>query len=364
MRPRHAIVILLCLFTLFLGVFIYLDENTRGIPSDPAKARDSSATQTGSQVSNFLTSLTSKSVPLWQNLSEKRDVIFYGALALFGVLITALAIRYLKKVAREESESRKEKLLEDLVQEKDKAENLAKLKSGFLHQVSHDLRTPLAVIMGYLECMIDGLYGQIDPQHKEILEVVSKQSKELNSMIEQILTFSRLEEGRNHIRIEDFSVSNIVSDLKDTYDFLGGQKGIKVIWDIGEEVPNLRSDPGKVKVILNNLLQNAVKFTDHGSVSARIRYLPGADSIVLEVADTGIGIPHDSLATIFDPFVQVNRGPSERWKGGIGLGLSIVNKHVEQLKGTIDVESEPGKGTTFMITLPRVHQEERAQDEP
>jgi signal transduction histidine kinase len=341
-----------------LGVLIHFGQSNRGTSSDVVTTRDSLATQIWSQASKSFQSLASKSPSLTHTLSEKVNIISYGALALFGVLIAGLAIRNARKVARVESEARKENLLKNLLQEKDKAENLAELKSRFLSQASHDLRSPLAVILGYLDCMIDGLYGEIDVKHKKILEVLSRQSNDLKQMIDRILVFSRLEMGTSHVQIEDFPISKSVNGLKDTYDFLATQKGLEMRWVLSEDLPNLTSDLQMLKEILSNLLQNAIKFTHQGSVCLTIRYAPATDSIALEVQDTGIGIPRNSLTTIFDPFVQANSNLSQNPKAGFGLGLSIVKKHVEQLKGAIKVESELGKGTTFTITLPRIYREE------
>jgi signal transduction histidine kinase len=288
-------------------------------------------------------------------LNSNKDLWFYGGIALLGTVMTGLAIRTARKIPEEESEI--QALLKDLREQKERAENLAQIKSEFLNHVSHELRTPLAVILGYLECIIDGLYGQIDSKHKEILTVVSRQSNDLKYMIDRLLIFSRLEAGKYHLKIEEFSIGQILGDLKPTYDFLTQQKGLHVIWDTPEEVPAIKSDRERFKEVINNLLQNALKYTEKGSISLGIRYLPAIDSVEVEVSDTGAGIPQAYLNTIFDPFVQVGKTSPQETKGGIGLGLSIVKKHVEHLKGTITVESEVAKGTTFRVTLPRIYRE-------
>jgi len=240
-----------------------------------------------------------------------------------------------------------------LKQEKEKAENLAKLKAEFLNQVSHELRTPLAVIIGYIECITDGLYGQIDVKHNEILQVVAKQSTHLKNMIDQILIYSRLEAGKQPIRIEELQLTKVVDDLKDTFDFLCRQKGIELRWDLLRESILIRSDAVRLKEVVSNLLQNAVKYTDRGSITVRTGSITGADSVMIEVQDTGMGISEQHLTSIFEPFMQVHKTSSENSRGGIGLGLSIVKKHLDQIHGTISVESELGKGSRFRIVLPR-----------
>jgi signal transduction histidine kinase len=118
----------------------------------------------------------------------------------------------------------------------------------------------------------------------------------------------------------------------------------------------LKTDPERFKEVVSNLLQNAVKYTDHGAILIRFDGLT-TDTVRIEVCDTGIGIAHHHLSNIFDPFMQAHKTSSENSRGGIGLGLSIVKKHVEQMNGTIAVDSELGKGTTFKMILPRVYEE-------
>jgi signal transduction histidine kinase len=251
------------------------------------------------------------------------------------------------------SKNRTRAQLQLLVEEKEKAENLARLKSEFLNQVSHELRTPLAVIIGYIECMTDGLYGKIESKHQDILQVVSKQSAHLKNMIDQILIYSRLEAGKHPVRVEDIQLTNAINDMKDTFEFLCRQKGLDLCWELARDPLPIRSDSTRLKEIISNLLQNAVKYTDHGSVSVRAGKLPAKDLVFIEVADTGMGISEQHLPNIFEPFMQAHKTSSTNSRGGIGLGLSIVKKHLEQIRATISVESKLGQGSTFRIVLPR-----------
>jgi signal transduction histidine kinase len=287
--------------------------------------------------------------PLLQLITANRDLIVYGAIASFGILMMGLAIGS----ASSGSKNNTTEQLTRLKEEKEKAENLAKLKAEFLNQVSHELRTPLAVIIGYIECITDGLYGQIDIKHNEILHVVAKQSTHLKNMIDQILIYSRLEAGKQPLRIEELQVTKVVNDLRDTFEFLCRQKGIELRWELPREAITMRSDATRVKEVVSNLLQNAVKYTDRGSISVRIGNANIADSVMIEVQDTGMGISEQHLTSIFEPFMQVHKTSSENSRGGIGLGLSIVKKHLDQINGTISVESELGKGSLFRIVLPR-----------
>jgi signal transduction histidine kinase len=287
-------------------------------------------------------------VPSWTAFSKRSGLGLYLLLALAA----GSTIAFIITRAPKQTVDPKDALLQVLKDEKQRAENSAKIKSEFLNHVSHELRTPLAVIIGYVECITDGLYGQLGTKHQEILEIVAKQSAHLKEMIDQILIYSRLDSNRHSIRVEDFSLSNVLMDLKQTFSFLCAQKGLELSWDLPAESLEMQSDPTIVKEILSNLLQNAVKYTDAGSITVTVRRFPEARSFSLAVSDTGLGIPEEYLSTVFEPFVQVHKTSTDRSRGGIGLGLSIVKKHVELIKGKIGVESEVGTGSRFTVTLP------------
>jgi signal transduction histidine kinase len=355
MSPRSVALLVPFLLTLVVGAWILFQPNQRNISGDLKRAgmRESLVskrlTAPPSQASqDILTKVTYVATLFGTN----KELLIYASIALFGILITGLAFAGVKSAPKPDT------ILELLKQEKEKAEHLAKLKSEFLNQVSHELRTPLAVIIGYIECITDGLYGEIESKHQEILQIVAKQSSHLKNMIDQILIFSRLEANKQPLRVEEFSASKIVTDLRDTFDFLCKQKGLELRWELSKDVDTLKTDPERFKEVVSNLLQNAVKYTDRGIISVRLTW-SATDGAMVEVSDTGIGIAQHHLTSIFDPFMQAHKTSSENSRGGIGLGLSIVKKHVEQMKGTITVESELGKGTTFRVMLPRVYEERR-----
>ena len=321
-----------------------------------AQPFDSAGSSRPAPKSSRSETLIAERFDLLRGLIEKNKELFvYGAIAGFGILMMGLAIG-----SASTSRSKADAQLQLLKQEKEKAENLATLKSEFLNQVSHELRTPLAVIIGYIECITDGLYGEIEKKHQDILQVVAKQSTHLKNMIDQILIYSRLEAGKQPIRVEDLNLTKVLSDLKETFEFLCRQKGIEIHWEIHRESILVRSDATRLKEVISNLLQNAVKYTDQGTVTVRTAMLPG-NSIMLEVEDSGMGISQTHLTTIFEPFMQVHKTSTENSRGGIGLGLSIVKKHLEQIGGTISVKSELTKGSTFRIVLPRNYDKQRSR---
>src|SRR6266542_3445426 len=357
MSSRNVILAAIVFAGLAVGTTLLADESYSSLKSVIQAAQPREATTHSRQgtkpsredlISSRLDSLTAL-------LTSNRELIVYGSIASFGILMMGLAISNVSS----NSKSKTAEQLELLKQEKEKAENLAKLKAEFLNQVSHELRTPLAVIIGYIECITDGLYGEIESKHHEILQIVAKQSSHLKNMIDQILIFSRLEANKQPLRIEEFPVSKVFNDLRDTFDFLCKQKGLELSWELSTEVNTLNTDPERFKEIVSNLLQNAIKYTDRGVISVRLNWLT-SQTVALEVSDTGIGIAHHHLSNIFDPFMQVHKTSSENSRGGIGLGLSIVKKHVDQMKGTMNVESELGKGTTFKIVLPRAYEGRRS----
>ena len=331
--------------SIFWGIELHAAQSRETTNSTRQTTRES---RTDESVSQHLNSLRN-------SVDKNRELFIYGGIAGFGILLMGLAIG-----SASSSRSKTDAQLELLKQEKEKAENLAKLKAEFLNQVSHELRTPLAVIIGYIECITDGLYGEIESKHQEILQVVAKQSTHLKNMIDQILIYSRLEAGKQPIRVEELNLAKVLSDLKDTFEFLCRQKGLGLQWEIHRDSILVRSDATRLKEVISNLLQNAVKYNDHGSVTMRTGKLPD-NTIMIEVEDSGMGISDTHLTSIFEPFMQVHKTSTENSRGGIGLGLSIVKRHLEQIGGTISVKSELGKGSTFRIVLPRNYGKQRSR---
>jgi signal transduction histidine kinase len=349
MSRRNAILLGAFFIVVPLGIWVSFEGRAQTLSTAFHEVFSNRLTRNGlSQLGVGLQNQTRYLITLF---SADTELLLYVGLAFFGVVMMVLVIQNATCSATDSNRA----ALELLKQEKQRAENLARIKSEFLNQVSHELRTPLAVIIGYLECMTDGLYGQIESKHQEILQLVAKQSTHLKNMIDQILIFSRLEASKQPLRVVDVSVYDIIAEVSDTFDFLCRQKGLTMAWDVPAALPRLKTDADRVKEILSNLLQNAVKYTDHGSIAVTLRYSREAESITMQVTDTGIGIPESLLGTIFEPFVQVHKTSAENSRGGIGLGLSIVKKHVEQLGGTIFAQSELGKGSTFEVVLPTLY---------
>jgi len=344
-RIRAAVM----LGAMILGSYLWL-RTAAAMPPEAQNRQPANATQVANLPVNQLSHIL-------HLLEKNHQVVVYGGIASVGILMMGIAIGNASSAPK----ARNNAQLELLKHEKEKAENLAKLKAEFLNQVSHELRTPLAVIIGYIECITDGLYGEIENKHQEILQVVAKQSSHLKNMIDQILIYSRLEAAKQPLRIDELPLNKIIADMRETFDFLCQQKGLELYWDLPQSQIAIRSDAVRVKEVISNLLQNAVKYTDRGTITVKVTTIAKLDSIAVQVQDTGMGIAEHQLTSIFDPFMQAHKTSSENSRGGIGLGLSIVKKHVEQIKGTISVRSDLGKGSIFTVVLPRNYDNNRSR---
>jgi DNA-binding response OmpR family regulator len=230
-------------------------------------------------------------------------------------------------------------------------EQLSRLKSEFLANMSHELRTPLNAILGYSSLLMDGIYGEVPAAQGAALQRVVVNSRNLLALINNILDFSKLNAGMMPLHIEEFDALEIAREVADTMQCLAEQK--KLSLEVRGEGPlPVRSDKTKVKQILINLAGNAIKFTETGSVVISAEALPGAAGLSLSVSDTGPGIAAADVPAVFQEFKQLDGAATRRF-GGTGLGLSITKKLAELLGGSVAVESEPGRGSTFRVTLDR-----------
>jgi signal transduction histidine kinase len=220
-------------------------------------------------------------------------------------------------------------------------------KSAFVANVSHELRTPVNAILGFSELLLDGAYGQLPEETLTTVKRIQENAIVLQELINDILDFSKLEAGKFEKRLSLGSLPRFLEDLLETTTALVRDKPLVVR---GEADPvELKLDWGILRQIALNLTSNAVKFTPRGEITIRLAL--ESDSLSLTVVDTGIGIKADKIKEIFEPFTQVENTYTKRF-AGTGLGLSITRRQVELLGGTISVESEPGKGSKFMVVIP------------
>lgn len=222
-------------------------------------------------------------------------------------------------------------------------------KANFLAVMSHELRTPLTAILGYAELLADGIVGDVNAQQRDQLLRIRASGAHLLSLIEEILSFSRLEAGQEAVRVEPTELGTLVEGTRVLIEPLIARKKLRYEVSLPSGPTVVSTDASKVRQILVNLLANAVKFTDSGTVGLVVR-MDGTD-VVFSVSDTGIGIPADHLEHIFEPFWQVEQSMTRR-VSGTGLGLSVARQLTDMLGGEIDVRSTLGEGSTFTVRLP------------
>ncbi len=233
----------------------------------------------------------------------------------------------------------------------EETERANRLKSEFVATMSHELRTPLNVVIGYNELLLDGAYGDLSDDQRQPLSRADKSARELSDMIDAILDLNRLDKPQVPLYLESISVADVIDEVITEDRNLAEKPHVTVLREIEFELPKVRSDRVKLKMIVKNLFGNAVKFTEEGTITVGVR--PVHPGVEIRVADTGIGIGAEAQAYVFDPFRQVDGSDTRRY-GGLGLGLYIVRRLTEVLGGTVTLDSEPGKGSTFRVWIPLV----------
>jgi signal transduction histidine kinase len=229
------------------------------------------------------------------------------------------------------------------------AQSADRAKGRFLATMSHELRTPLTALAGYNELLADQVIGPMTDPQLDIVERMRSVTTHLSAMIEEILAFTSLEEGRETVRPTDFLAEDLVRAALAVIEPLAEQKGLMLDVHLPRTSVRMTSDIDKARQILVNLLGNAVKFTDRGRVTLLLTR--GSRAVRMEVRDTGIGIPEEELPRLFRPFAQVDTGLTRR-HGGTGLGLYISRRLASLLGGHIEVESVATLGSTFTLVLP------------
>jgi PAS domain S-box-containing protein len=238
---------------------------------------------------------------------------------------------------------------EELQRARDAAEAANRTKSDFLATISHELRTPLAIVLGYSELLLEETFGRLEEAQAEPLRRIDRSAREVHDLITAVLDLSRLEAGRLPLESQETHVASLLQELQEETQRLHEPARLTFIWEVEPALPPLYTDAGKLKIVLKNLLGNAMKFTLMGSITVTARRL--GEGVALCVSDTGIGIPAEAQAHIFEPFWQVPHPSAARGRG-TGLGLHIVKRLVDLLGGTVTVESMVGHGTTFRVWMP------------
>ncbi|HEX5278234.1 MAG TPA: response regulator [Fluviicoccus sp.] len=258
----------------------------------------------------------------------------------------------------EEHRSLQMKYTEELIESRTRADKASQAKGEFLAMMSHELRTPLNAILGSLQLLNS---GALEGEPKEYGLLASQAANDLRRLVDDVLDFSRLDEGRLMLQLRDFSPAVLVESLRAACMPEAHAKGLEMAVSLeGQTQLWLRGDEVRISQILRKLLDNAIKFTDKGRVGLRVRVNPFNETqahLLCEVFDTGIGISQATLPHVFEPFMQVDRSHSRRY-GGAGLGLTIASRLTRLMQGDLRVESEPLVGTCFCfeVALPVCHE--------
>ena len=273
-------------------------------------------------------------------LLSSREIQFCQIVAF----ATAIALSNAKKYEALQAEARRRQII---------AEQLAdanRLKSEYLASTSHELRTPIATIMGYGHLLGDGACGPLTQEQKKVMGRLMENARGLLAIVDALLDYSKIERGEAALLVKRDDVRPLLDQLQRELAPLENRKPFKVKYEVEEGVPIIQTDWAKLKSVLLNILSNAIKFTDQGEV--RLSVVNAVDgNVSFVVSDSGIGIPKDLIPLIFDKFRQLDGSPARNYEG-TGLGLTISKNLAELIGGKIEVESEVGKGSTFKVTIP------------
>jgi len=257
-------------------------------------------------------------------------------------LILKYRVRYMLRAAR---------AFADLVAAKERAEIADRSKSTFLANMSHELRTPLNAVIGFSELMQNAAFGPISPQYADYAKIIGDSGAHLLTIINDILDIAKAEAQGLKLGNDEAHLPEIVSFSARMVEAMAEKAGVALSAQVAPALPAFRCDAKKLQQILINLLVNAVKFTPaRGSVSLVVSRDPTGD-LLMRIADTGVGIPQDKIAVALSPFGQINSSLAAK-NDGVGLGLPLTKRLVELHDGTLDIDSEPGRGTTVTLRFP------------
>jgi len=252
-----------------------------------------------------------------------------------------------KAVEKQRLSLENKRLLKELSAANEKLKELDQRKSAFVANVSHELKSPLAIIKGFLVLILDGAVGEINSKQRNCLEIGKRNIERLIRLVTDLLDISKIEAGKMEMRRENFDIAVLVNEILVDYEKELAKKQISLKKDIQENIGAIWADRDKISEVVINLLNNAVKYTTAGG-EVGIKLISKENELYFEISDTGPGIPEEYKDKIFDKFERITTEKME----GTGLGLPIAKDIVELHKGKIWVESEAGKGSVFKVKLP------------
>lgn len=282
-------------------------------------------------------------------LNKKKNGELYWESAYISPILNESG-KIINYIALKEDINERKKLIADLIEAKEKAEEMNRIKAYFFANMSHELRTPFVGIVGFSELLAESLSN---PDEKEMAEQILKSSKRLTDTLNKILNVTRLEFDKIELRIREVNIIDLVNQLVTLFSKSAQNKNLELRTSFGKDKIVIKTDGRLLEEILSNLINNAIKYTHSGyiEVNADLKIENNTDVILIQVKDTGVGIPKNKQEIIWQEFRQVSEGMNRSFEG-TGLGLTIIKKYVETLKGTISLDSEIGKGSTFIIIIP------------
>lgn len=299
--------------------------------------------------------------PLWTSPHLLRIAFFYTVALFYGHVIS--------QIKRERQRANKgfawAKDLEAKVAERtaelsrlyDQSLAASRLKSEFMANMSHELRTPLAIIVGYADMLLDKTGPLLEEERERMIARIGEAARDQALLVDTVLDLGKVESGKMPVDNQPVLLDRFALALQQRQR-MPLADGVALQWRIAPNLPLIETDPAKLTIVFDNLVNNAIKFTTAGSITVTVRDMPEKKQVTVCIEDTGPGIAEDDLPTIFDAFHQLD-GSSARAHGGVGLGLTIVHKYIALLGGEVAVSSALGRGTSFVVTLPYRPRRER-----
>jgi len=261
-----------------------------------------------------------------------------------------IALRTALEDANRNLERRVEERTAELQEALRKLSELNQMKANFVANVSHELRTPLTHVKGYLELLVTGSLGSLTDEEQNALQIAQRAAGRLESLIDNLILFSQASRGEMTLRLSPVNLNRIAKEVFEYSCSKAEDRNVSLLYEVKPDLPPVQADEEKISWAILQLLENAIKFTPSGGqVTLSIR--PESERMIMvAVSDTGIGIPEDRRGEIFEPFHQLD-GSSTRRYGGTGLGLALAREILDAHGSIIEVQSEPGTGSTFRFAL-------------
>lgn len=228
---------------------------------------------------------------------------------------------------------------------------LRQVKSDFLSNISHELRTPLSVVVGFVYLLLNQVIGKLTEEQQKVLETVYRNSEELLELIDNVLWMTSLNAGDAQATLEKFDARDLINEIVKRFEKSIREKGLRLCVETADGDMSIVSDRAKVERIIQNVFNNAVKFTSEGEIVIKVQPSAQRNSVEFEIIDTGIGIEESKIDLIFEPFHQADNS-TQRSYSGLGIGLTVARRMAELVGGRLAVSSKPGVGTRVVMTFP------------